>query len=135
MILIQFMKVPTTNYEYYCTTTYIHTWIHVTPQLIPLPTTTTFDHDANSMYKAGRDQDAIQVIQQEMHLSGKPSKWRDANYYYTLKLAKEQHTNWSKYTVLAGDFNWERKEYQDPYALQQNPTFVDIGQATETPPR
>lgn len=105
---------------------------------MPLLTAAThnlFDHDANSMYLAGRDQDAIEVIQQEMHLSGKPSKWRDANYYYTLKLAKEQHTNWSQYTVYAGDFNWERKEYHDPYALQQNPTFVDIGQAKETPPR
>lgn len=93
-----------------------------------------FDHDFDPIFEQNRQQQAIAIIKEEMHLSGKPSKWRDGDYYYTQQLARKQKTNWSKYTVLPGDFNWASTAFQSPFALQQSPTFMDIGQATGAPP-
>ena len=94
-----------------------------------------FDHDFDPIFEAGKQEEAIRIIAETMHLSGKPSKWRDADYYYTGLLAAKVRTNWSKYEVIGGDFNWENPKFHSKYALQQNPTFIDIGQAQGTPPR
>ena len=94
-----------------------------------------FDHDFDPIFEAGKQEEAIRIIAKTMHLSGKPSKWRDADYYYTRLLAAKLRTNWSKYEVIGGDFNWGNPKFHSKYALQQNPTFIDIGQAQGTPPR
>ena len=93
-----------------------------------------FDHDFDPVFEQGKVEQAVKIIKEEMHLSGKPSKWRDAEYYYTKQLAQKQQTNWSKYTVLAGDFMWGTPSFRNPFALQQTPTFMDVGQSPEAPP-
>lgn len=94
-----------------------------------------FDHDFDPIFEAGKQQEAIRIIAESMHLSGKPSKWRDADYYYTRQLAAKLRTNWSKYEVVGGDFNWENPKFRSQFALQQTPTSIDIGQAHGTPPQ
>ena len=32
--------------------------------------------------------------------------------------AAAQKTDWSKYTVYGGDFDWRYEEFHDPYCLQ-----------------
>ena len=74
------------------------------------------------------------VIEQEMHIAGKASKYREADYYYTKRVAERLNTDWSKYKVMGGDFSWNVEEFHDPYALQRNPTFMDIGQNHDAKP-
>lgn len=85
-----------------------------------------WDHDFDP--NIDQPEKAKAVIEQEMHLAGKASKYREADYYYTKRVAERLNTDWSKYKVMGGDFNWNLKEFHDPYALQRNPTFMDIGQ-------
>ena len=93
-----------------------------------------WDHDFDPLFEAGKEDQAKELIIKEMHLAGKATKWREADYYYTKRVAERQQTDWSKYTVVGGDFNWDQKEFHDPYALQRNPTFCDIDQASTTKP-
>lgn len=93
-----------------------------------------WDHDFDPLFEASKEHEAKELIVKEMHLAGKASKWREADYYYTKRVAERQQTNWSKYTVVGGDFDWNQKAFQDLYALQRNPTFCDIDQASTTRP-
>ena len=40
---------------------------------------------------------ATKIINSEMHLAGKASKYREADYFYTKRVAACQQTDWSKY--------------------------------------
>ena len=91
-----------------------------------------WDHDFDPNFD--QPEKAKAVIEQEMHLAGKASKYREADYYYTKRVAERLNTDWSKYKVMGGDFNWNVKEFNDPHALQRNPTFMDIGQNHDAKP-
>ena len=91
-----------------------------------------WDHDFDPNFD--QPEKAKAVIEQEMHLAGKASKYREADYYYTKRVAERLNTDWSKYKVMGGDFNWNVKEFHDPHALQRNPTFMDIGQNHDAKP-
>ena len=91
-----------------------------------------WDHDFDPNFD--QPEKAKAAIEQEMHLAGKASKSREADYYYTKRVAERLNTDWSKYKVMGGDFNWNLKEFHDPYALQRNPTFIDIGQNHDAKP-
>ena len=91
-----------------------------------------WDHDFDPNFD--QPEKAKAVIEQEMYLAGKASKYREADYYYTKRVAERLNTDWSKYKVMGGDFDWNVKEFHDPYALQRNPTFMDIGQNHDAKP-
>ena len=91
-----------------------------------------WDHDFDPNFD--QPEKAKAVIEQEMHLAGKASKYREADYYYTKRVAERLNTDWSKYKVMGGDFNWNVKEFHDQHALQRNPTFMDIGQNHDAKP-
>lgn len=91
-----------------------------------------WDHDFDPNFD--QPEKAKAVIEQEMHLAGKASKYREADYYYTKRVAERLNTDWSKYKVMGGDFNWNVKEFHDPHVLQRNPTFMDIGQNHDAKP-
>ena len=91
-----------------------------------------WDHDFDPNFD--QPEKAKAVIEQEMHLAGKASKYREADYYYTKRVAERLNTDWSKYKVMGGDFDWNVKEFHDPHALQRNPTFMDIGQNHDAKP-
>ena len=74
------------------------------------------------------------MIANEMHLGGKASKWRDAYFYYTRRVARRLKTNWSKYHVLGGDYTWENPGFHDEWALQRGLTFIDVGDAKGVAP-
>ena len=87
-----------------------------------------WDHDFDPLYEAGKEPQAKRLINDLMHLAGKPTKYREADYFYTKRVAERQKTNWSRYKVMGGDFNWNHKVFHEPYTLQRDPTFMDIGQ-------
>ena len=91
-----------------------------------------WDHDFDPNFD--QPEKAKAIIEQDMHLAGKASKYREADYYYTKRVAERLNTDWSKYKVMGGDFNWNVKEFHDPHALQRNPTFMDIGQNHDAKP-
>jgi hypothetical protein len=89
-----------------------------------------WDHDFDPQFEKGQDERAKRIIASYMHLAGKSTKWREADYYYTKRVAERLQTNWSKYSVHGGDFDWNQKAFHNPMMLQRNPTFCDIGQAS-----
>jgi hypothetical protein len=91
-----------------------------------------WDHDFDPNFD--QPEEAKVIIAKEMHLAGKASKHREADYYYTKRVAERLNTDWTKYKVMGGDFNWNLKFFHDPYALQRNPTFMDIGQNHDAKP-
>jgi len=88
-----------------------------------------FDHDFDPQFESGTLAKVKHIIESEMHLAGKSSKYREADYYYTKKLAAQLKTNWSKYSVMGGDFDWTVERFRDPHTLQRNPVFMDVGQS------
>ena len=93
-----------------------------------------FDHDFDPVFESGMLSKAKSIIDKEMHLAGKASKYREADYHYTKKLASQLKTNWSKYSVMGFDFGWNERRFHNPYTLQRNPTFMDVGQSHDAPP-
>lgn len=91
-----------------------------------------WDHDFDPNFD--QLERAKEIIEKEMHLSGKASKYRESDYFYTKRVSMRLKTDWSKYKVMGGDFNWDLKEFHDPYVLQRNPTFMDVGQNKDPPP-
>jgi hypothetical protein len=77
---------------------------------------------------------AMEIIKKEMHLGDFPTKWRDAKFFYTKRVAARLRTNWSKYHTVGGDFNWDIPKFRDEWVLQLTPTFIDIGQVNSDAP-
>ena len=48
-------------------------------------------------------------------------RYRDADYYYTLRVAARLQTNWSNYNTMGGDFDWEFPQFHDSHTLTRNP--------------
>jgi hypothetical protein len=86
-----------------------------------------WDHDFDPIWEDSVV--AKSAMATEMHLAGRATKFREADYYYTKKVATRLRTDWSKYKVWGGDFDWGLEEYHDAYTLQRNPTFMDADQA------
>ncbi len=93
-----------------------------------------FDHDFDPVFEAGKMEEAKRIIAEEMHLGGQSTKWRDAQFFYTRRVASRLKTDWSKYFTIGGDYSWGNPKFHDEWALQLNPTFIDIGQVNRNPP-
>jgi hypothetical protein len=93
-----------------------------------------FDHDFDPVFENGKENEALGVIADEMHLGGKASKWRDSRFYYTRRVARRLNTDWSKYHVVGGDYTWDNEKFHDEWALQRGLTFIDVGDAKGVSP-
>lgn len=49
--------------------------------------------------------------------------------YYLLRRAQLLNTNWTRYHVCGGDFDWTNSCFHDENSLQMTSTFMDLGQA------
>ena len=90
-----------------------------------------FDHDFDPVFEQGKEEESVQIITREMKIVDKYGSYTEANYYYTLKLAADLETDWSKYHVEGGAFNWQEPKFHDPYALARESVRIDATQAID----
>jgi hypothetical protein len=90
-----------------------------------------FDHDFDPVFEQGKEEESVEIIKREMQIVDKYGSYTEANYYYTLKLAAQLETDWSKYHVEGGAFEWQEPKFHEPYALARESVKVDATQALE----
>ena len=91
-----------------------------------------WDHDFDPVFSD--EQRARELIAAHMHTAGPMAQWREAHHHYTLRVAAELQTDWTRYKVVGGDFDWARPAFRRRFALQANSFFMDVGQARAAAP-